>query len=465
MEGREEQRSVMMRRNREGTLMSQWLSTKLHHISERARWNPTYQFKTLAHLITEETLEWAYRQLRTDAAAGADEITAQEYGKNLTANLKELHTRLRERRYRAQPLRRVYIAKEDGKKRPLSIPVLEDKIVQKAVTMILERIYENDFLTCSYGYRPKRNARDAILAIQKKITLGEVSYVLEADIRDYFGSIVHRQLMEWLRKRIEDGDILRLIGKWLKVGVIEDGRLLLSENGTYQGSVISPLLANIYLHEVLDIWVERTVKPRMRGEITLVRYADDFVACFQYLEDAEKFLQVLPKRFGKYGLELHPEKTRLIEFGRSAWGRSKRDGTKLGTFNFLGFTFYCSESREGRFTVKSKTMSKRLRRGLKRVANWCRVNRHLAVEKQNSYLRAVLLGHYQYYGLRANYRCLLQFYRGSIRLWKKWLGYRHRSGAVPWVKMNRILTRYPLPRPRITQGQRWNQLLLAGEFT
>lgn len=454
----------MVEGNREGASMPGTLSTRLNRITETARKYPSFVFRTLAHLVTEEALGWSYRQLRREAAAGVDEITAQDYEKNLWGNLKDLHGRLRERRYRAQPMRRVYIEKEDGKRRPLSIPGLEDKIVQKAVSEILGRIYEEDFLPCSYGYRPGRNAQEAVLAIQKKITLGEVNCVLEADIQDYFGSIVRKQLMEFLGKRVVDQDILRLIGKWLAVGVIEDGRLLLSENGTYQGSVISPILANVYLHEGLDLWVEHEVKPRMKGEVTLFRYADDFVACFQEREDAERFLRVLPKRFEKYGLKLHPEKTRLLAFGRTPWWRSKGKGGKPGTFNFLGFTFYCAQSLNGRFTVKSKTMSKRLRRGLLSVADWCRKNRHQSVENQSGHLALVLEGHYQYYGLRANYRCLRQFYQGCLCLWKKWLGRRHRAGAVPWDKFTKILQRNPLPLPHLTQGRRENPLTLFGEF-
>ena len=463
MEGREEQEDVMIEGNRAGASTPENLSTKLNHLSEIAKREPTFVFRTIAHLMTEEMLGWSYQQLRKDAAAGIDGVTAKGYEKNLSENLKGLHKCLRERRYRAQPLKRVYIDKEDGKKRPLSIPVLEDKIVQKAVSEILSRIYEQDFLPCSYGYRPNRNAHAAVEAIQKKITLGEVNYVLEADIQDYFGSIIHRELMEILWKRIQDKDILRLIGKWLKVGVIEDGRLLLSEKGTYQGSIISPLIANIYLHEVLDNWVERVVKPRMRGDIALVRFSDDFVVSFQYLEDAERFQKVLPKRFEKYGLKLHPEKTRLIAFGRNEYWKGKGGGKRPGTFNFLGFTFYCTQSRDGRFTVKSKTMSKRLRKSLKQVADWCKKNRHQSLEEQRRHLNLMMEGHYQYYGIRANSRCLRQFYQGCISLWKKWLGRRHRAGAIPWVKFYWILHKYSLPQPHIVQKSSWFQMGLFSE--
>lgn len=440
------------------------LLTKLNRVSETAK-QKSYVFRTLAHLITEEALAWSLRELRKEAAAGVDDVSVRDYEVNLSANLKDLHRRLRERRYRAQPLRRVYIEKEDGKQRPLSIPVLEDKVVQKATSEILGRVYEQDFLPCSYGYRPQRSAHDAVEAIREQIVTGKVSYILEADIRDYFGSVVREELKRMLQKRIQDQDVLRLIGKWLHVGVVEDGQLLMSEDGTYQGSVISPILANVYLHEVLDLWVEEVVKPRMKGEMKLYRFADDFVVCFQYRSDAERFQEVLPKRFGKYGLKLHPEKTRLLAFGREVWEEAQRNRTgKPKTFGFLGFTFYCGKSRDGKFTVKRKTMSKRLRRGLLRWGLWCQKNRHRTLREQQERLRVVLQGHYQYYGIRTNHRSLKLFYQGTLHLWRKWLGRRDRSTAMTWEKFHKILQRYPLPSPRIRPGQRWNQPMLYGEF-
>jgi group II intron reverse transcriptase/maturase len=437
--------------NGDGTPMPESLSMKLHRISEMAQEVPELKFRTLAHLINEEMLLKSYHELRRDAAAGIDGVTAHDYEQNLQENLKNLHQRLKERRYRAQPLRRVYIDKEDGRQRALSIPVLEDKIVQKATITILSQIYERDFLPSSFGYRPRLNAHDAVRVLQKKIIFEKVSFVLEADIQDYFGSMVRQKLMEMLRQRVMDKDVLRLIGKWLHVGVIEDGRLLTSEDGTYQGSVISPLLANIYLHYVLDVWIEHTIKPRLRGHIALVRYADDFVLCFQYRSDAEAVRQMLSQRFADFGLRLHPEKTRLLHFGRFEREDSRKEKRKPNTFDFLGFTFFCTEDREGRFTVKSKTRSKRLRRGLLAVAQWCRHNRHEPVKEQARHLAAVLRGHYNYYGLRANYPSLKQFYRGTLRLWMKWLSQRSQRGRITWRKFHRILKTYPLPRPFITQ--------------
>lgn len=463
-EGREEQTNKTMQGDRDGASMPDSLFTKLRWITQTAQEKPWFKFRTLAHLINPEMLRWAFGQLRKEAAAGVDHVTAQDYVKTLEINLLDLHQRLRERRYRAQPLRRVYIEKEDGKKRPLSIPVLEDKVVQKATLEILSRIYEPDFLDCSYGYRPGRNAHQAVQAIQKTIIFEKVSYVLEADIQDYFGSIVRKQLMDMLTKRVVDKDILRLIGKWLHVGVIDDGKLLMSEDGTYQGSIISPLLANVYLHEVLDLWLEYSVKPKLRGYVSLVRYADDFVICFQYKSDAEWMQQALPERFAKFGLTLHPTKTRLISFGRFERENAEKENRKPNTFNFLGFTFYCTEDRKGRFTVKSKTMSKRLRRSLSGVGRWCQDHRHLLIPQQWQHLSSVLKGHYNYYGIRANYRSLLQFYKGTISLWRIWLGRRSQRGYISWQKFLKILKKYPLPLPSIIQRTRPLQLELFQDF-
>lgn len=452
--------------NRGGAQTLESLSTKLNRLSETARRDPKFQFQNIAHLITVEMLCWSFQQLRKNAAAGVDGVRAQDYEKNLRVNLATLHQQLVEGRYRAQPLRRVYIEKENGKQRPLSIPALEDKIVQRAATELLSRIYENDFLPVSYGYRPRRSAHDALKAIGADITLGKANYVLDADISDYFGSIVRSQLMEMLQKRITDKHLLALIGKWLNVGVIEEGRLLLSENGTYQGSTISPVLANIYLHEVLDLWFERDVKPRMKGEAKLYRYADDLIATFQYQEDAERFMRVIGKRFERFGLTLHPQKTKLIEFGRTAWVKSKRTGVKPDTFNFLGLTHYCGTTLKGKFSVKVKTMAGRLRRSLLRVKELCRKDRHKDLNEQYQRLRSVLTGHYAYYGITSNFRSLAKFFEGVKRLWKKWLSRRGRKGYVTWEKLEEILRKYPLPKPRMIHGNLGprNQIPLYGEF-
>ena len=416
-----------------------------------AKEDPERQFYSIAHLLTPESLYQAFRRLRKNASAGIDEVTYRDYQKAARENVQKLHDRLKSKRYRAQPLRRIYIPKEGGKERPISIPALEDKIVQKATVTLLNAIYEQDFLECSYGFRPRRGQHQALDEIGKVICRRPVSYVLEADISGYFDSIVRDQLMEMVEKRVTDGSILRLIRKWINVGVVDDGRLLLTDKGTGQGQVISPLLSNIYLHYVLDEWFESVVKPCLKGETYQIRYADDFILCFQYREDAEKVQRVLPKRFGRYGLSLHPEKTRLIEFGRFAQKNSERRGeAKPATFNFLGLTHICARSRRGRFTIHVQTMRKRLRRSLTDISQWCQQHRHDPVDVQCAVLNTKLRGHYQYYGRPTNYRYLWKFYRNVRRIWKKWLNRRTRGKTFTWDKYAQLLHHHPLLRPRIT---------------
>lgn len=426
------------------------MSTKLIRIAELARADRGLKFLSLAHLLDEESLLRAFENLRKDASAGIDGVTYRQYETNAVRNIQALQHRLRKHQYRAQPLRRVYIEKEDGKQRPLSIPSLEDKIVQKATLDILNAVYEQDFLECSYGFRPGRGAQDALSQVGRVICRGQVSCVLEADIQGYFDSIVRGQLIEMIKERVVDGNILRLIGKWINVGVIEDGRLLVTKTGTGQGQVISPLLANIYLHHVLDAWWEKMVKPRMRGEVHLIRYADDFVICFQYREDAQKVLEVLPKRFAKYGLTLHPEKTRLIDFGPAVLRDSEKQGKGAPpTFDFLGFTHVCARSRRGYFTVHVRTMRKRMKRSLVRVAVWCREHMHAPVEKQRQALNRKLRGHYEYYGRPTNYRSLWRYFRVVRCIWRKWLNRRTRGRPLTWLKFEQLLRRHPLIRPYI----------------
>ena len=424
------------------------MSTALSRLSELAKADKTTRFLSIAHLLTPAALMAAFEGLRKDASAGVDEVTYREYEQAVWANIPTLHRRLVSHQYRAQPLRRVYIPKENGKERPISIPALEDKIVQKATVTVLTAIYEPDFLPCSYGFRPGLSPHDALDAIGRTICRGPIAYVLEADIQSYFDAIVRSQLMAFVERRIGDGSILRLIRKWIQVGVIEDGRLLVTETGTGQGQVISPLLANIYLHYVLDEWFEHEVKPRLRGMAAEIRYADDFILCFQYREDAERVLAALPKRFAKYGLTLHPEKTRLVAFGRSALA-SHPDAPKPATFDFLGFTHVCAHSRAGRFTIHVRTLRKRLRRSVKAVAQWCQQHRHDPVEDQAAALNAKLRGHYQYYGRPTNYRSIERFYRLVRRLWHKWLNRRTRGKTLPWRDFAQLLDRHPLILPRI----------------
>src|ERR1700719_2136655 len=343
------------------------MSTKLDRLTELAKEEPKRQFFSIAHLITPEALYTAFRSLRKEASAGVDGVTYQEYQQDAERKIQELYQRLKTGKYQAQPLRRVYIPKENGKQRPISIPALEDKIVQKGMVEILHAIYEQDFLDCSYGFRPGRGQHQALDEVGRVICTRPTGWVLEIDVTAYFDSIVREQLMEMIEKRVRDRSVLRLIRKWIQVGVIEEGRLLMSETGTGQGQPISPLLANIYLHHVLDKWFEEVVKPRLKGEAHEIRFADDAILCFEHKEDAEKVKDVLSKRFAKFGLTLHPEKTRLVEFGRYAAGNAKKQGKKPQTFDFLGFTYMCARSRKGKFTVHVKTIGKRLRRGLKAI--------------------------------------------------------------------------------------------------
>jgi group II intron reverse transcriptase/maturase len=425
--------------------------TKLQRISELAKQDPTLRFTSLAHLLDQELLGEAYRRLRKDASPGVDGLTAQEYEQNLEGNLQDLHRRLREGRYRAQPVRRVYIEQE-GKRRPLGVPALEDKIVQKAVTLVLEAIYEEDFLPCSYGYRPGRGPQDALEAVSRAIVLGKVNYVLDVDIKAYFENVVHERLMELIQRRISDRSLLRLIGKWLHVGVLEEGRLLPTTKGTPQGAVISPVLANVYLHYVLDEWMETVMRPRLRGEMHLLRYADDAIICFQHREDAEQVVSMLRTRLAEYGLELHEDKTRLIAFGRFAEERVQRQGQKKPlTFDFLGFTHICARSQKGKFTVHVRTARKRMKRAMRRVAEWCQRNRHLPVEEQHRALSRILTGHYAYYGRRTNLLSLCQFFRFVKKIWRKWLQRRAQRRRFTWSAYDGFLRRHPLPRPRITQ--------------
>jgi RNA-directed DNA polymerase len=429
------------------------MSTELERISELARENRQLAFLSIAHLLTPEALKEAYRSLKKDASAGVDGVKYGEYQKEADEKIRELHKRVKEKRYRAQPLRRIYIPKENGKQRAISIPSLEDKILQKATVTLLNAIYEQDFYPCSYGFRPGKSQQGALDDVGRTICRRPIEWVLEADITGYFDTIVRKELMAMIERRVKDGSILRLIGKWINVGVVDEGRLLTSETGVGQGQVISPLLANIYLHYVLDEWFEQEVKPRLRGEAHEVRFADDFILCFQYKEDAERVLEVLSKRFAKYGLTLHPEKTRLIEFGKQALQKSERPGGRPPeTFDLLGFTHIAMRSRKGYFTIHVKTMNKRLKRSLKAVTEWCKEHLHDTLEEQQASLNKKLRGHYEYYGRPTNHSSLRRFYQVVRRVWKECLNRRTRGRTVTWEKFVQIEARYPLLLPRITQA-------------
>jgi group II intron reverse transcriptase/maturase len=450
LEGRGEQADALSEGNMTILRDRNFMLTKLTRIAELAKEDKGLTFLSIAHHLTVEALDRAFKGLRKEASEGVDGVTYVEYEKDAKGNLERLYEQLKTGRYRAQPLRRAYIPKEDQKLRPIAIAALEDKVVQRAVVELLGVIYEQDFLNCSYGFRPKRSAHEALDEVGRAICQRPISYVLEADICGYFDAIVRDKLMEMIERRVRDGSILRLIRKWINVGVIEDGRLLVTETGVGQGQVISPLLANIYLHYVLDEWLEEVVKPRLRGEAYEIRYADDFILCFQDRQDAEKVLGVLRERFGKYGLKLHPEKTRLIEFGRKALAKSEEaGGNKPATFDFLGFTHIAKRSRRGKFTIQLRTMRKRLRRSVKEISGWCQKHRHDPVKEQNERLNAKLRGHYQYYGRPTNFRSLWEYRQAVRRIWKKWLNRRTRGKTVSWPVYEQVLILHPLLRPRI----------------
>jgi group II intron reverse transcriptase/maturase len=407
------------------------------------------RFTSLAHLMDEEFLKAAWQRVRKDGAVGVDQQSAKDYAANLDANLRELCERLRSGRYKAPPVRRVWIPKDGGKRRPLGIPTIEDKLVQRAVAMILEAVHEQDFLDCSHGFRPNRSAHVALQQLQNTIVMHRVGWVLDADIEDFFGTLDHEWLRKMVRHRVNDGSIDRLIGKWLHAGVLEEGAISHPSSGTPQGGVISPVLANIYLHYVLDLWFEKRIKRSLRGEAHLFRYADDVVLCFEHEEDARRVAELLRERLLKFGLRLNDTKTKLIRFGRGAKGS---DGGKPESFNFLGFTHVCGKTRKGKFTVKRRTMKSRIHRAMRRVTEWCRENRHLPVAKQQARLNRGLCGHYNYYGITGNSHCLQQFYDHVVATWRKWLDRRGRRGSMPWYRYRELLRRLPLVRPFIAHS-------------
>jgi len=421
------------------------LSPELLRVEEVARRKPKERFTSLAHFLTVERLKKAFHELDAAAAPGVDGVTKEEYGRDLEQNLSELQARLRMGRYRANPVLRRWIEKPDGGWRPLGLPTVEDKIVQGAVVAILNNIYEADFYGFSYGYRPNRNAHQALQALQTVLQKGRVNWVLDADISRFFDTIDHKHLMTVVRRRVTDGRLLSLIAKWLKAGVVEeDGRRTYPRSGTPQGGVISPLLANIFLHEVVDTFVHEWRKAEAKGEVYIVRYADDLVMAFENEDDARRMLGELDRRLKSYGLSLNREKTRLIRFGRQGGD----------TFDFLGFTHIAGRDRQGRYLVKRKTARTRLNRSLKAVHQWCRTHRHRPVQEQHRELSRKLIGHYNYYGIRGNFKALQRFF---YRVWKMWIQALMRRGQkVNWPRLKRLLAEvFVLPRPKITHSEGW----------
>jgi RNA-directed DNA polymerase len=433
-----------------GTPGPESTSTRLKRIADLAKKAPTMAFTTLAHHIDISLLHVAYGLTRKGGAPGIDGETAKSYEKNLEANLQSLLDRFKSGTYFAPPVKRVYIPKSDGKsRRPIGIPTFEDKVLQRAVSMVLEAVYEQDFREVSHGFRPGRSAHQALDALWHGV-MAMNGVVLELDIQNFFGSLDHGHLRSILDQRIRDGVIRRIIDKWLKAGVLEDGAVHYPESGSPQGGVVSPILSNIFLHEVLDVWFEDVVKPRLKGPAVLIRYADDAAIAFAYEEDAERVMAVLPKRFEKYGLTLHPQKTRLVPFRRprppGKGSPTDRDDNS-GTFDFLGFTHHWGKSRKGGWVVKRKTARSRLTRAVKAIHAWLSRNLHLPIEDQQAALKQKVQGHYGYYGIIGNARALGDFLHHVKRAWRSWLDRRSQRARMTWPRFARLLARYPLPLP------------------
>lgn len=453
VEGREDRVTGLLGGKTSRTLGLGSVSTRLEQIAKQARSSPQMEFTTLNKYLDEEWMRVAWQRTRKDAATGIDEVTAAQYERNLAGNLRGLLERVREGKYRAPPVRRVYIPKGDGGQRPIGIPTLEDKVLQRAVQMLLSAVYETEFLDCSYGFRPGRSAHQALQVLWEQSSQGKGCWILDVDIRSFFDTLDKKQLREIVARRVRDGVLTRLIGKWLNAGVWEEGEVINPETGVPQGGVVSPLLSNIYLHEVIDRWFVEVVKPRLRGKGWLIRYADDLVMGFEDEQDARRVMEVLPKRLNRYGLQMHPTKTRLVRFTRPARNAKGQEGASgPGTFDFLGLTHYWERTRWGTFTVRRRTAKGRLTRALKRVEQWCKQGRHQPLREQWEGLKKKLMGHYQYYGITGNWPALQKYYRGVIRRWRKWLDRRGARQQISWSRMTRLLNWLPLPRPRVVHS-------------
>jgi RNA-directed DNA polymerase len=423
------------------------MSLELRRVEERARREPQGRFHSLAHLIDEAALARAYHRLRGDAAVGVDGVTKEQYGEDLEENLRDLHERLRTKRYRHQPIRRVQLPKEGGGRRPIGVSATEDKVVQGAVREVLEAVYEQDFLDCSYGFRPGRSAHDALRALNAALYGGEGSWVVEADLLSFFDSVDRRALREMLQERIADGSLWRLIAKCLHVGVLDGEAFTRPDEGTAQGSALSPLLGNVYLHYALDRWFEREVKPRLKGKAQLIRYSDDFVIVLSSKDEAERVMGWLGQRLGRYGLRLNPEKTRLVDFRRPV--RRQSGGKGPPGFDFLGFTWYWRRSRRGHWVAACKTRRARLGRAIRSVQDFCRRHRHESIPAQHAALTRRLRGHYQYFGVNGNHRSLDQLRYHAERAWYRWLCRRSQKKRLDWKRFQDLLRDFPLPRPRV----------------
>jgi RNA-directed DNA polymerase len=442
-EGNASQQSTCRAQDRES------VSQALERIRQVARQRKEERFTSLTTHISVDLLRKAFLELKKDAAPGVDGLTWRTFAEDLDLNLTDLHARVHRGAYRALPSRRQYIPKADGRERPIAIAALEDKVVQRATVAVLNAIYEEDFLGFSYGFRPKRGQHDALDALVVGITSKKVNYILDADIRSFFDSVSQYYLVRFLEHRIADSRMIRLIQKWLKAGVLEDGVVRISDTGTGQGSVISPLLANVYLHYTLDLWAERWRRREATGDMIIVRYADDVAVGFEHESDARRFWDAMRERLQEFSLSLHPEKTRLIEFGRYAAARRAQRGVgKPETFNFLGFSFICGTSRRGRFLLKRKSQLDRMRVKLKEIKEELRKRMHQPIPEQGAWLKQVVAGYFNYHAVPTNGRALSSFRIGVTRRWQQVLGRRSQNGAIDWVRMTKLVDDY-LPKPRI----------------
>ena len=431
-----------------GTPISETVSTRLQRIADLSREAPERAFLSLAHHIDVEFLREAFRRTRKGGATGVDGQTGAAYEERLEENLPSLLDRFKSGRYKAPPVRRGYVPKDDGSERPIGVPTFEDKVLQRAVVMVLEAVYEEDFLNCSYGYRPNRSAHQALEDLWQGLMKMRGGWVLELDIKGFFDHLDHSRLRRILDQRVRDGVLRRTIDKWLAAGVLEGEELSHPDAGTPQGGVVSPLLANIYLHDALDVWFEKHVKPRLQGRGFMIRFADDAIMVFSEEKDARRMMDVLPERLGQYGLTLHPTKTRLFHFRPplSTGGDQIRDTGKR-SFDFLGFTHHWTRSRRGSWVVRRKTASSRFSRALKRASEWFRKVRHQPVSWQHEQLVRKLRGHDNYYGIVGNQAALFRFRYELSRLWRKWLDRRSHKALMTWARFQRLLARYPLPSP------------------
>lgn len=426
------------------------MKTKLDLISEHAKRDKKFKFTSLAHLLNEGTLKECFHMLKKGKATGIDHITYEEYEKYLNTNIQKLVKKMKEGKYYPQPVRRVYIPKGEGKVRPLGIPAMEDKVVQLGISRVLNAIYEQDFLDCSYGYRQGKGCHKALKQIDNSIMTKQANHIIDADILGFFNNVDHEWIMRMLQERIADKNLLRMIKKFLKAGVMEDGVINATNEGTPQGGIISPILSNIYLHYALDLWIEKQIKRDIKGYIEIVRYCDDFIIMVQYKEEADNILKMLEERLNKFGLDLSKEKTKLIEFGKFARINAENNNKKPATFNFLGFTHYSDKKRNGKFKVGRKTDGKKLRTKLKEMNEWLKktVNK-MELKEWWPKLCAKLRGHYEYYGVSGNYENILSYYYFVCKLVYKRINKRSQKRSMNWEQFRMYLKEFPLPLPRI----------------